>query len=82
MVVKVNISLPAEVLKELDRAAHESGTSRSAFLAEAVKHYLEEKEEERRREERKQAAADIIKLAEEIGPWDGTAEILKWRDRH
>ena len=82
MVIKVNISMPEKVLKELDKAANEANTSRSAFLTEAVKHYLEEKEEEKERERRLKAAKTIDRLREEFGPWDGTAEVLKWRDRH
>lgn len=82
MVAKINVSLPEEVLEQLDLAAREFNASRSAFLVEAIKHYLEEKEEERRQERRRQAAERILKLAEELGPWDGTAEVLKWRDRH
>ena len=79
---KVNISLPEGVLHRLDKAARESRSSRSAFLAQAVQHYLDEKEEERKQEQRRRATQAILKLAEEIGPWDGTAEVIKWRDRH
>ncbi|MBI2849404.1 MAG: type II toxin-antitoxin system HicB family antitoxin [Chloroflexi bacterium] len=82
MVAKVNVSFPQEVLQELDRAARECHTSRSAFLVQAVKRYLEEKEEERKKEQRLRAAASIRRIAEELGPWDGTAEILGWRDAH
>ncbi len=82
MVVKINVSMPKDMLEELDRAARESHTSRSAFLAQAVKDYLEKLEEERKRKKRREAAESIRKIAEKIGPWDGTAEILKWRDRH
>ena len=45
-------------------------------------HYLEEKVEEKKKQRRLKAAERIIAIAEEIGPWDGTAEVLKWRDRH
>lgn len=82
MVAKINVSLPEEVIRELDNAARESQTSRSAFLAQAVKHYLEEKEEEKQRERQLQAAQAIDRFREEFGPWDGTAEVLKWRDKH
>jgi len=82
MVVKINVSIPKDVLEELDRAARESHTSRSAFLAQAVKNYLEKLEEERKREKRRKAAAEIDRLREKFGGWDGTAEVLKWRDRH
>jgi metal-responsive CopG/Arc/MetJ family transcriptional regulator len=82
MVVKINVSMPKEILEKLDEAAREANSSRSALLSHAVKHFLEEKEEEKKLERRLQAAERIIKIAEEIGPWDGTTEILKWRDRH
>jgi metal-responsive CopG/Arc/MetJ family transcriptional regulator len=79
---KVNVSLSQEVLRDLDKAARESRTSRSAFLAQAVRHYLEEKNEEQKREKRKQAGVAIDCFREEFGGWDGTEEVLKWRERH
>jgi metal-responsive CopG/Arc/MetJ family transcriptional regulator len=82
MVEKVNICLPKEVLEKLDEAAKEAKSSRSALLSQAVKHFLEEKEEQKRRERQMLAVRSIRKIAEKIGPWDGTAEILKWRDSH
>ena len=79
---KVNVSLSDDVLRDLDKAAGEAHTNRSAFLAQAVKHLIAELEEEKQMERRLQAAANIRKIAEELGPWDGTSEILKWRDSH
>ena len=79
---KVNVSLSEEVLQDLDKAARESRTSRSAFLTQAVRHYLEEKGEEQKREKRRQAAAEIDRFREKFGGWDGTNEVLKWRDSH
>jgi metal-responsive CopG/Arc/MetJ family transcriptional regulator len=82
MVVKINVSMPEEVLEKLDEAARETKSSRSALLSQAVKRFLEEKEAEKKRERQLSAADKMIKISEEIGPWDGTTEILKWRDRH
>ena len=82
MVVKINVSIREDVLKKLDEAAGEAKTSRSAFLTEAVEHYLQEKEEDRKRQQRRRAADKIDRIREKYGPWDGTAEVLKWRDRH
>ncbi len=79
---KINVSLSEKILEELDKAARESQTSRSAFLAKAVSHYLEEKDEEQKLAKRKQAAAAMDRFREEFGGWDGTDEVLKWRDRH
>jgi metal-responsive CopG/Arc/MetJ family transcriptional regulator len=80
--VKINVSMPADILKKLDEAAGEAKSSRSALLTRAVKQFLAEKEEEKNRERRLKAADRIVRIAEKIGPWDGTSEILKWRDSH
>ncbi|MBI4330813.1 MAG: type II toxin-antitoxin system HicB family antitoxin [Chloroflexi bacterium] len=82
MVAKINVSLPEDVLQEMDRAAKEAHSSRSAFLVQAVKHFLEEREEAKRRQRRQEAAEKIVRLADEIGPWDAAAEVLKWRQQH
>jgi metal-responsive CopG/Arc/MetJ family transcriptional regulator len=82
VVVKVNVSFSEGLLKEIDDAAGEANTSRSAFLAEAAEHFLAEKEKARLIKQRTEAAERIVKLAEKIGPWNATAEVLKWRDRH
>ena len=82
MVTKINVSVPEEVLQRIDEAAKKHGASRSAFLVRAAKHFLQEEEKERQRQERLKADESIIELADEIGPWDGTAEVLRWRDRH
>ena len=39
--VKVTISIPEELLVEIDKAAEEENRNRSEFLREAVKFYLE-----------------------------------------
>lgn len=82
MVAKINVSLPEDLLHRLDLAARESHATRSALLVQAAEYYLAEKEEERKQQQRREAAERILKLADELGPWDGTAEVLKWRDRH
>lgn len=78
---KINVSMPENVLQELDKAARRASTSRSALLSEAVRKYLKDLEEQRDRERRRQAAASIDRFREKFGGWDGTAEVLKWRDR-
>ena len=82
MVVKINVSISSETLKEIDEAAREAKTSRSAFLAEAVKHFLTEREQEKERQYRIKAAREIDIIREKAGDWDATAEVLRWRDRH
>ncbi len=77
--VKINVSVPEDVLEKLDRAAREARTSRSAFLAEAVTHYIVEKEEEQKKQKRVQAAKDMDRFREKYCGWDGTAEVLRSR---
>ncbi len=82
MVIKINVSVSEEVLGELDKAAREAKTSRSAFLTEAVKHFLSEKRAAKESENRLRAAREIDRIREKAAPWDATAEVLKWRDQH
>ena len=82
MVEKVNICLRKELLEKLDKAAKEAKSSRSALLSRAVESFLEQKEQERKRDLRLKASQRIEEIAEKIGPWDGTEEILKWRRLH
>jgi len=82
MVVKINVSISKDMLERLDDAARSSNTSRSALLSQAVKHYLEEREAEKQRKQQLQAVKTIDRVREEFGPWDGTAEVIKWRSRH
>jgi metal-responsive CopG/Arc/MetJ family transcriptional regulator len=81
-VVKINVSMPEDILAKLDAAAREAKSSRSALLSRAVERFLEEKNEEKQKERQRQAAKEIDRVRETYGPWDGTAEVLKWRDLH
>ncbi|MBI2832335.1 MAG: ribbon-helix-helix protein, CopG family [Chloroflexi bacterium] len=76
MCPKISVSLPQEILQELDKAAVESQISRSALIARALKRHFEEK-----KKRQLAAAASIDRFREKYGGWDGTAEVLKWRDR-
>jgi metal-responsive CopG/Arc/MetJ family transcriptional regulator len=82
LVVKINVSISKEVLEEVDQAARESKTSRSSFLTLAVLHFLEERKEARQRERRRKAAVRIVQIADKIGPWNATEELLGWRNKH
>jgi metal-responsive CopG/Arc/MetJ family transcriptional regulator len=82
MVVKINISISEDTLEKVDAAAKEAKTSRSGLLSQAVLKYLKEKEEEKSLYRRKKASDEIDRIRETYGPWDGTAEVIKWRDQH
>ena len=83
-VAKINISIPQEVLNEIDRVSKEEKKTRSELLRMAFKVYLEVLKEDRR-EKKKQISIekaiqnqDIIRDA--IGNIDLIKELRKWRD--
>ena len=82
IVMKVNISIAEDLPRRLDEAASESGTSRSGLLSEAVEQYLREKQEERQLQRMREAAREIDRIRMSAPPWDATAELLEWRDKH
>ncbi len=81
---RVNVIIESELLAALDRAALEDNLSRSGLLQEAARLYLERRREERAAAERKarmeKAAAEMDRLAEKFGRWDGVKTVRKFRD--
>jgi metal-responsive CopG/Arc/MetJ family transcriptional regulator len=81
---RVNVVIQDDLLKELDRAAAEEHVSRSGYLQDAVRAHLthrraqQEAREQRARMEK--AAAEMDRLAEKFGKWDGAKIIRQFRD--
>ncbi|MDA3936357.1 MAG: ribbon-helix-helix protein, CopG family [Actinomycetota bacterium] len=88
MYEKVTISIPAELLEEVDDLAGEVGTSRSGLIREATARYLADRERAmadlRRREGAKRALEHFAELRESPGLDDRPSlEILREiRERH
>ena len=82
---KINISLPDELLADVDALAAELERSRSGLVAEATARYVasirDEQAEAERRMRIDRAVDDMRRLAEEIEPFDSTAAIRADRDR-
>ena len=82
---KINISLPDELLADVDALAAELERSRSGLVAEATARYVasirDEQAEAERRMRIDRAIDDMRRLAEEIEPFDSTAAIRADRDR-
>jgi metal-responsive CopG/Arc/MetJ family transcriptional regulator len=82
--VKINITLPEEELKEVDAFVRRQGDTRSGFIQQALRSFIEQKErdeeERKRREEMIKAISGIKQLREKSGEWDGVSEIRKWRE--
>ncbi len=84
-VYKVNVSLPPELVAEIDVAAAERGLSRSGFIAEASARYLADQKalsaEEQRRRDIDEAVADMRERGKQIPKdFDFVAAIRKGRE--
>ena len=84
-VAKIMISLPPALLEEIDEAAGAEQRSRSEFVRAALRAYMESRQNRRRPRDnplimRAIAHQDEIAKMDSI-PWDGVAEIRRWRDQ-
>jgi predicted transcriptional regulator len=82
---KVNVSIPDELLAEIDELAGAAETSRSGFVQEASARYIAQiraEAERRARSERiERAMGDMREIADEVGDFDGTSAIRRDRER-
>ena len=84
---KIMISVPEEMLSELDHKAREDHRSRSEFIREAVRHFLELRKASDvpgRNQRIREAVSVQDALAKEDSSkdWNGAEEIRKWRASH
>lgn len=81
---KVNISIPDEILEELDNKRKEGKINRSEFLKRAAKTYLQVLEDEKAEEEKRTGIEKAIeiqdKIRNKIGKWDAVEELRKLRE--
>lgn len=82
---KVNVSLPDDLLAEVDALAQELDRSRSGLVQEATARYVADVRDERARAERRdsieRAMTSARKLGKEVGYFDTEAAIREDRDR-
>lgn len=85
MDARVNITMPEEFLKEVDRLAKEEHLTRSALIRESVEAYIVKKNEElaeKERRERMQKAAKLQDaLAKKTGKWDTVQVVRRIREQ-
>ena len=85
MTTKINISLPEETLKTIEKTAKERRTTRSAFIREAALAYVEqlkrEEAEVKLSRQRFSAAETQDQIRETLGAYDAGKELRKWRDK-
>ena len=81
---RVNVFLKDDLLDEINAEAKEEGTNRSALIQTALEEYLQAKrkkrDEEEKRKKMREASRRIDELAKELGDWDATAIIRRFRD--
>ncbi len=81
---RVNVFLKDELLDEINEEAKGEGANRSALIQTALEEYLEAKRKKRAEEEKRkkmrEASRRIDELAKELGHWDATAIIRRFRD--
>lgn len=81
---KINITIPADFLKNVDKSAKEEHLSRSEFLRQAVETYWEVRKTRQELKKRAQNIKEAMQIQEHLrkkaGKWDGVAEIRKWRE--
>ena len=83
---KIMISIPEEMVADLNQAAKEEHRSRSEFVREAVRLYIQVRKSQSipaqyPQVQRAIAVQDALAAADTAGQWDGTYEIRKWRER-
>jgi CopG family transcriptional regulator / antitoxin EndoAI len=81
---KIMISVPEEMLCELDHEARQEHRSRSEFIREAVRLFLEVKKSKTipgriSRIQNAVAVQDSLASKDSVQNWNGTEEIRKWR---
>lgn len=82
--VRVNITLPAVDLAQLDRLARQNGTTRSGMIRQLIHRATELRIQPRPKFDREaalRAVEGMRQLAEKAGDWDGVAEIRRSRDQ-
>ena len=81
---KINVSLPDDLLGEIDALAAELHRSRSGLVAEASARYVTELQAEKAARERSERIGEAIRqireIAEHVPPGENTTEII-CRDR-
>ena len=82
---KIMVSIPEEMLSELDQTAKEDHRSRSEFIREAVRLFLQVRKSrsvpnQNSRIRKAIAIQDSLAASDTAKEWNGTHEIRKWRE--
>jgi len=83
---KIMVSIPEELLTEIDRTAQEEHRSRSEFFREAVRLYLQVRKArsipgQDPRVQQAVAIQDALAHQDTLKDWNGIVEIRRWREK-
>ena len=81
---RVNITLPEDLLEEMDRIAEEEDINRSELIRKAMKNYFQIKQEEKERIQRQNDIQQAIAIQDRIRytspTWDTLKELRHQRE--
>lgn len=85
VMAKINISLPREILEEIDKLSREENMTRSELLRKAFKTYIEVLAEKKKEQKKQKEIEKSIRLQDEIrdtiGHMDLIKDLRKWREK-
>ena len=85
VMAKINISIPREILEEIDKLSREENMSRSELLRKAFKTYVEVISEKKKEQEKQREIEKAIRLQDEIRDTIGSVDLIedlrKWREK-
>ncbi len=82
---KINITLPLDFLKKIDKTAEKEKVSRSEFFRKAVLTYFDVKKAKALEKKRVKNIMEAIQTQDDLrkiaGDYDSSAEVHKWREK-
>ena len=82
---KINISIPQEILEEIDALSKEENMTRSELIRKAFQTYVEILTEKKRERKKKKGIEKAMELQDEVRKIVGDMDLIKdlrdWRDK-
>jgi metal-responsive CopG/Arc/MetJ family transcriptional regulator len=82
---KINISIPQEILEEIDNLSKQENMTRSELIRKAFQTYVEVLTEKKRERKKRKGIEKAVELQDEIrkiiGDMDLVKDLRDWRDK-
>lgn len=76
----IELSLPSNLIRKISSLAP-SRNEQEELIVYAIRYYLDDIWYKGEDQKRKKALETIKRLQAKSGNWDGTAEVIKWREK-